>query len=214
MILSTITGNSSDVMAAILRLYLPHNKAKKHLITDLTYGRGVFWRKVDRLFYTVYGSDIERKTNVDLLCDAQQAPYRGNFFDCTVIDPPFGNGSTTTRKDSLESPYGLSTLKTVKDILAWYNNVLGESKRITADGGIVVVKCQNMVDSGKQVPVKYFIFNFAMDMGFDFIDEIDLLRSGLPQVRHPGRRQLHSRKNRSSFLVFGKNFYTKRKRLR
>lgn len=207
---STYTGTSAGVLPQILRLYLP----KGGMIADLTFGGGVFWRRVDRLRYTIIASDIERKPDIDFICDARKPAYRSNSFDCIVLDPPYGNGSTTTRTDGMEQRYGLDTLKGYKNIIQWYKTAIANSRRILNDAGVMIIKGQNMVDSGRQRPIKYLIWAAATRAGLQFLDEIDLVSPIKPKLRHPDARQLHARKDRSTFLVFGKEYYEKRKRLR
>ncbi|HWT75381.1 MAG TPA: hypothetical protein VN258_11795 [Mobilitalea sp.] len=50
-------------------------------IADVTYGRGVFWRVVDKNKYQIIGSDI--KTGIDF----RKLPYENSSFDHSVIDP-------------------------------------------------------------------------------------------------------------------------------
>ena len=59
LIFSAHTSNNTEVFALILELYVPSGSK----IADVTYGRGVFWKNVNRNKYNIYPSDI--KTGID-----------------------------------------------------------------------------------------------------------------------------------------------------
>ena len=52
-------GGNADLFPKILKLHVPAG-AK---IADVTYGKGVFWQKVNRSKYTLHASDLQ--TGVD-----------------------------------------------------------------------------------------------------------------------------------------------------
>lgn len=200
-------GNSSVVMRGIVKLYLP----KDSVVADLTYDKGVFWRKVSGI--QVLKSDIERRPSTDIVCDALCSPYSDEFFDGVVLDPPYANGSTVARVDVIGLNYNTRSLRTPKEIVNWYSKATAEAHRILKQGGILIIKCQNMVNHGHQQPFQYEIFKLVSLWGFEFLDDFILMNPGKPQLRHRNSPQQHARKNHSVFLVFLKT-PVKRKRLR
>src|SRR5688500_5995505 len=53
-LLTCLQGSNSDLFPLALRLYVPPGSR----IADVTYGHGVFWRKVDTELYEVVASDL------------------------------------------------------------------------------------------------------------------------------------------------------------
>jgi hypothetical protein len=113
-VVTTIQGDNSDLIAEVARLYLPEAAC----ILDLTYGQGVFWRKMDLRHYTFVGADKEMATYVgknDRHWQAAQAgqggifggqtprfltydyttyayhllPFPAQALDVVVLDPPY-----------------------------------------------------------------------------------------------------------------------------
>ena len=82
LVMSAYTLNNEDIFPNILSLYVPEGSS----IADVTYGKGVFWKKVDQEKYDLHFSDI--KTGID----CRNLPYEDSSMDCVVIDPPYMEG--------------------------------------------------------------------------------------------------------------------------
>ena len=80
-ILSVVAGDNSDLLLEVSRLYATASMC----ISDLTYGKGVFWRKTPHL--NVLGSDI--MTVPERPYDLRNTPYADATFDIVVLDPPY-----------------------------------------------------------------------------------------------------------------------------
>ena len=198
LIYSTILGNSADVMGAILQLYLPNGGR----IADLTMHTGAFWRKADRGKYEVVGSDIERYPGVHVLADLGNTPYRNDSFDMAILDPPYGNGSSVPRTD-FGSSYNLPSTMGSEAINATYRMGIGESQRICRPNGTIVVKCQPIVNSGKNQWTDIECYHIARMFDLEITDRFMLL----PKTRgrlNKGQTQRHARKWGSFFWVFTK----------
>ena len=70
-------------MAHVASLYFKPG----HRIADVTYGKGVFWRGIDRSRYDFHPSDL--KTCPDAAFDFRRLPYPYGSFHVVVLDPPY-----------------------------------------------------------------------------------------------------------------------------
>src|SRR5579863_6237811 len=79
---SAHVGGNADVFPRVLALHVP----KGSKIADITWGQGVFWKKVPAEDYEIVGSDL--KSGVD----CRKLPYEDESFDCVLFDPPYMEG--------------------------------------------------------------------------------------------------------------------------
>lgn len=193
--LSSVIGKNEDLLPVILNVYAqPGFK-----IADVTYGNGNFWKKADLTLYEFHPSDL--KTNG---VDFRDLPYLDNSFDLVVLDPPYMHGSPAPVIEGLDQTYrnnhrGGYGAKFVYDL---YRDGMDEAKRVLKPKGILLVKCQDQVESGKNCFDHIVIYNDALELGFMAEDLFVLTRLGNPMMRH--KHQQHARKNHSYMWVFRK----------
>jgi hypothetical protein len=197
---STIHGISADVLAQILSIYVRPGS----IIADLTFNTGGFWRNLDISGYTLIASDLFSFPGLDLRADMRNLPFRPGSFHAVIMDPPYGNASTSPRTDSLEKRFNLQSVKTPAGILALYRDAIPEAHRILKKRGVLILKCQDMVDGGRQHFMSVDICNHARSIGFRGEDKFNMVPPGKPRMRHRDRPQQHARKNHSEFWVFRK----------
>jgi tRNA G10 N-methylase Trm11 len=202
LILSAHIGTNEDLFPAILSLYVK----PKSKIADVTYGKGVFWRKVNKKDYKVLRSDLS--TGVD----CRNLPYETGELDCVVLDPPYMHtpgGTAHSNHQNFESYYknnqtGNKTEKKYHEaVLDLYYNAGIEAKRVLKAKGIFIVKCQDEVCANKQRLTHVELINEYLKQGFICDDIFILIRRGKPGVSRM-ITQKHARKNHSYFLVFFK----------
>lgn len=210
LVLSAYMLNNEDIFPMILSLYVPEGSS----IADVTYGKGVFWKKVDKEAYDLHFSDI--KTGVD--CRA--LPYDDQVMDCVVLDPPYmegfyrrnsehlaGNGTFS----SFRSAYSDGSTYEQKEgapkyhdaVLDMYYSAAREALRVLKRKGILIVKCQDEVSANKQRLTHVEIINEYTKYGLIVEDLFVMVRNNRPNVSTL-KRQVHARKNHSYFLVFRK----------
>lgn len=190
---SVVTGNNSDLMRACADLYL----SPSDQIADVTYGKGVLWRKCPEL--NVTGSDLT--TVPERPYDFRNLPYEDNSFDVVVLDPPYihsGKGKHITEKN-----YRGSTIKglSISDIWKLYEQGMAEACRIVRPGGRILVKTQDTVESGRQRWTHIHLHNVAVGMDLYMRDLMQLFRNPPCETRWAGLKQRHSRKCNSYLLV-------------
>lgn len=210
LVFSAYKGTNDDVFPHLLSLHVP----KGSRIADVTYGRGVFWKKVNKKDYYLIATDLSSGT------DFRKLPYRNESMDCVVIDPPYMHttGRNSHKGHQNFERYYQNNAKPVPSgpkyheaVLHLYYEGAREAFRVLRSEGVLIVKCQDEVCSNRQRLTHVEIINELDEMGFYCMDLFVLVRNGLPGVSRL-LRQVHARKNHSYFLVFRKT--TKKRFLR
>ncbi len=79
LVFSSYIGTNDEVFPFVLSLYVePGSK-----VADVTYGKGVFWRRVPKDAYNLLATDLESRV------DCRRLPYESSSIDCVVFDPPY-----------------------------------------------------------------------------------------------------------------------------
>ena len=102
-IISSWLGNNIEVFDQILQLHVPTDSK----IADVTFAKGVFWRKVNLENHTLLPSDIRREENpygleVEL-ADCRSLPYANEELDAVVFDPPYMEGFYRKAQDEVSA---------------------------------------------------------------------------------------------------------------
>lgn len=205
-VVSSHTGDNSDLFPQILSLFV----AEGSRIADVTFGTGVFWRKVDTSRYEFLPSDL--KTGVD----GRALPYSDNYLDAFVLDPPYMEGlyRDSTSKlagggthDAFRQYYSNgqatidSELKYHDKVIDMYMSMGLEARRTLRDGGVFIVKCQDEVSANRQKLTHVELIYGYERLGFYCKDLFVLTRNNKPAVARLIKQE-HARKNHSYFLVF------------
>jgi tRNA G10 N-methylase Trm11 len=173
----------------------------------VTYGRGIFWKKVPKNAYRLIASDI--KDGVD----SRDLPYPPKSFDCVVFDPPYMHtpgGTAHVNHQNYEIYYknnaasNGSGKKYHEAVLDLYFKSAIEARRVLKDEGVYVVKCGDEVCANQQRLTHVELINELTGKGFVVEDLFVLLRNNKPGMSRV-LRQVHARKNHSYFLVFRKS---------
>lgn len=197
-ILTAKQGTNADLFPDILALYVP----KGSRVLDMTYGKGVFWSKVNEADWLLERNDMSPDLG-DHHDDFRNVGWQDSYFDAVVLDPPYLFGSNHLQADELDG-YGNNDRpeRGAEGVLQLYFDGIAEAWSILRESGILIVKCQDGVESGKQVWVHDRLSRYAEGYGYRFVDIFVLVRNGVPVMRWT--QQVHARKNHSYFLVFRK----------
>ncbi|MCB0200293.1 MAG: site-specific DNA-methyltransferase [Caldilineae bacterium] len=198
LIFSAHAGTNDEVFPYVLSLYVePGSK-----VADVTYGKGVFWRRVPEDAYQLLASDLE--TGVD----CRDLPYQDASVDCVVFDPPYMHtpgGTAHVNHQNYEGYYKNNQANSKKKyheaVLDLYFTAAKEAWRVLREGGVYIVKCQDEVCANRQRLTHVEIINELEQFGFVTEDLFVVVRRGKPGVSRM-LTQAHARKNHSYFLVF------------
>lgn len=211
LIMSAHVDGNENVFPHVLELHVP----KKSKVADVTWGRGVFWKKVPKGDYEVLGTDISMGV------DCRALPYDDKSLDCVVLDPPYMEGfyrKNNSHKAASGSHSGLSQAYSNGDEInsdtsntgtkKWHAAVTDmyfkagvEAYRVLRKKGVLIVKCQDEVSAGKQWFTHIEIVNELEKVGYYSKDLFVVVRTNKPAVSRL-KKQVHARKNHSYFLVF------------
>lgn len=206
-VMSAYVSGNSEVFPQILKLHVPEGSK----IADVTYGGGVFWKKVDLSRYELLASDIADGV------DCRSLPYADDSLDAMVLDPPYMEGLLRANKahkagggthsafrnyysNGDEKSSGPKWHAAVTDL---YFRAGAEAHRVLRDAGVIIVKCQDEVSANRQWLTHVEIISNYEALGFYTKDLFVVVRqnkAGMSRLL----KQVHARKNHSYFLVFVK----------
>lgn len=206
-VMSASVGGNAGIFPDILSLHVPEGST----IADVTYGKGVFWRKVDLTKYNLLASDIA--TGVDF----RALPYEDASLDALVLDPPYmegllrntkshkaGNGAFASFRDYYSNGDEVSTgPKWHHAVTDLYYKAGKEAYRVLREGGVMIVKCQDEVSANRQWLTHLEIIQNYGRLGFytkDLFVVVRLNKAAISRLK----KQVHARKNHSYFLIFVK----------
>lgn len=208
LVLSARQGTNDQLFPEILALYVVPGS----LVADVTYGRGVFWKRIPADLYRLLPSDL--KDGVD----CRKLPYGDGEVDCVVFDPPYMHtpgGTAHVGHQNYEGYYrnnataNGSGAKYHDAVLELYFQAATEAHRVLREEGIYIVKCADEVCANQQRLTHVEVINELAARGFVVEDLFVLVRNNRPGVSRV-IRQVHARKNHSYFLVFRKTSGNKR----
>lgn len=223
-VLSAHVATNDEVFAQVAQLHLPVGS----YVADVTYGKGVFWKRVPKDTYTLYFSDIDAKTSRDAThdvpvatgVDCRDLPFPDTSLDGLVLDPPYmeglyrkntshlaGHGTHAAFRQAYSN--GEATKERHK-APKWHDAVVDlylkagvEAYRVLKTGGSFIVKCQDEVSANRQRLTHVELITAMESIGFYAKDIFIVVRSNRPGISRL-KRQVHARKNHSYFLVFQK----------
>jgi len=208
LVFTAYQGTNDDVFPHVISLYV----APGSTVADVTYGKGVFWKRVPDGMYRLLATDL--KSGVD----CRSLPYGDASIDCVVFDPPYMHtpgGTAHVNHQNYESYYRNNSAgngsgkKYHEAVLDLYFKAADEAHRVLKGEGIYIVKCGDEVCANQQRLTHVELITELTQKGFIIEDLFVLLRNNRPGVSRIVR-QVHARKNHSYFLVLRKS---KRKRL-
>jgi len=213
--MSAHLADNSSVFPSVLALHVK----KGAIVADLTFGKGVFWRKIPVGTYEL------RPTDIKIGQCWRSLPYESDSIDAIVFDPPYmeglyrktkgalaGGGSHKAFQDSYSDGSVQSTQTTKKyhdAVLDAYLSVVPEVKRILKTGGKFIVKCQDEVSANRQKLTHVELIWAYEHCGFYCKDLFVVVRRNAPVISRL-LKQEHARKNHSYFLVFQRQDHRKK----
>lgn len=191
----SVSKSQTEILRWISKLYL----GGKPFHADVTYSKGMFYRDfpAPRLRY-----DIAPQSPDVRQADCRHLPLEDNSVESIMFDPPFkaSHSNTIGLIEARFSAYG-----SIPELWEFYRDALMELYRVLQPMGIVVVKCQDGVYSGKNWFSHFEILKCGEQLGFITEDLFVLLATSVmlsPNVTPESQR--HARKTHSFFIVLRK----------
>lgn len=162
---------------------------------DVTYGRGnwwTMWKPTSLVAHDKYTYDA---------IDFRDLPEEDGTYDLVAFDPPYKLNGTPELGD-FDDRYGVDKTMTWQERHAMIGEGIEECARVLRRGGILLLKCQDQVCSGK---IRWQTDEFtdrAETVGLMKVDRFDMTGGGRKQP--VGRRQVHAHGRPSTLLVLRK----------
>ena len=195
-------SSNEEMFSRLLNLYARPDM----MIADVTYGKGVFWKNINRLMYDLYLSDLERDE-----IDCRELPYGEGVMDIVVFDPPYRYVERRTKAGHTHDQYQLGTLHReeragIDGVLDLYRDGIAEAARVLKTGGFLIVKCQDTAGDGVQTWVHIKVMEFCERVHLTPVDLAVVVTASPPPTRWKIQRSL--KKAHSYFIVARKGgFY-------
>lgn len=193
-IIFSFSFDQDKILKDIIRLYL----GGQPIHADVTYSRGIFYKNIPqpRLKF-----DINPQAPDVVESSFDNLPLDNDSIESLVFDPPFMPTQSRNNPGVIKTRF--TAFNSVVEMFASYKAGLQEFWRVLEPGGILIVKCQDTVSSGKNYFSHYEIERYSREIGFDEID-LFILGSKNVLISSKWKRQIHARKSHSYFIVFGK----------
>lgn len=191
--------NQHEIIQDILNLYCNG----KNIDCDPTYSRGNFYKH--GIKNPKYCFDLNPQKSFVIKASADKLSLENNSIEVLIFDPPFICGKTreTTKTTGIMRERFFS-FKNVPELLRFYESAIIEFNRILKPKGILIFKCQDIVDGGKNYMIHCDVINMTRENGFKAKDLFVLFKHFRIIDPHI-KEQRHARKFHSYFLVFEKS---------
>jgi len=191
-IIKSISYDQEEIIKNIIKLYCPDG-----IECDPTYSKGVFYKNIQN---PKYKFDLDPVREDVGKADCRDLPLRNNSLNSLMFDPPFV--AAIPKKEAtgiITKRFGY--YRNIPTLWNMYNGALKEFHRVLKDKAILIFKCQDSIDSGKQYFSEFKIIKDALKIGFYPKDKFILLAKH--RLMSPNMKvQQHCRKFHSYFLVF------------
>lgn len=198
---TSISYSNDEIIKNIMLL----NKIDRFCL-DCTYSTGVFWKNLPQ---PVNKTDLLPKSEDVIKSDSSYLPFKDLSMQSIMFDPPF----IITGGNHHEQQIGSSIIgkrfegyKNFEDLKKHYIGTIREGFRLLKDSGIMVIKCQDIVSSGKNHFTHCMVMDMAMDVGFYPKDLFILMAKNRINSFNGEvwKNQYHARKHHSYFWVLSK----------
>ena len=192
-LIKSISYDQEEIIKWIMKLYCPDG-----FDLDPTYSKGNFYKNIKQPRFKY---DLNPQLQDVKQADCTKLPFNNCSLNSIMFDPPFVAGIQNKSDDGIIINRFGSYKNIAKELWSMYHKALKEFYRILKEDGVLVFKCQDTVDSGKQCLSHIEIINYAYLLGFYPKDLFVLLAKNRLIGKHHHKQQ-HARKFHSYFIVF------------
>lgn len=194
-LVKSVSDSQDEILKGILKLYIN----KDRFDCDLTFSKGVFYKKLPKPKY-IYDK-YPLSNEVQSLDEAYK--LEDGRFETIVLDLPFivknGKGTETSIVCQRFNHY-----QTIEELYQTNENMMKLAFRLLSPKGLLVMKTMDVNADGKQYWVGNYVQNIACEIGFELVDTFILL-SRTKILATKGTQQHCARKWHSYFFVFRKS---------
>ena len=213
-VIKSVNDNQHQILLDIMKIY-----GINEITLDFTYSCGNFYKpSKDKDGDTIcvpqpkYKMDVCPQTEDTVKIEKMgKIPLKDSSCKCIVYDPPFviapqeAPSMTTNKKDgSNVIQKRFASFYPVSELIETYWFHMNEMYRLLEDDGFAIIKCQPTVSSRKQVNSPEWLWLCGESVGLDMIDKF-VLTANTRLISGKHKKQEHSRRFESYFLVFKKS---------
>jgi hypothetical protein len=192
--IKTTYEDEQELLASILKLYLNGSPVD----IDPCFSKGNVWKGLPQ---PLWKYDLNPQTKYTMRGDARNlVDWNNGVVGSVFFDPPWMIGAGA--KSVMGQRY--SSFKSLDELWTMVNLSIQEFQRILRDGGVLIVKCQDLIVNHEFVPLHCGIIDHCERIGLNLTDIFILVR-GTAMLNNRVETQIHARKTHSYYLVFHKN---------
>ena len=157
--IKSISYSQDEILDNIRQLY---NEGKQFQL-DPCYSKGVFYKGKQRPQYCF---DLIPQYDFVEKYDCRNLPFDDNTIDSIIFDPPFLATTGPSLKKSENNNHinkRFGVYNSEHELFQMYKDSIAEFSRVLKDSGLLVVKCQDKISSGKQYIAHNTIINYAQE---------------------------------------------------
>jgi SAM-dependent methyltransferase len=198
---SVWNGEDAELIERFLEFY-PRRSPKR--ILDATINGGRFWRGSKR---KIIGVDIEASHRPTVVANNTQMPFKGEFFDVVVYDPPHIPNQGRDQQKDFSVRFGLGS-HSPKEMGYTFTHTfppfVKEAYRVLRPEGILLAKITDYVHHHRYQWAHVEFVQAARVVGFQACDCIVKTRKG-PIIDPKWKVAHHSRRQHCYWLIFRKS---------
>lgn len=200
--IKSISYDQTEILSNIISLYVPSGQIE----LDPCYSKGVFYKDCIVPEPKIKMDISPQITDVKQF-DCRNLPFDDSSISSIIFDPPFlaTTGASLHKDDNnniINKRFGVYESEAA--LHSMFYDSLKEFYRILVDDGVLVIKCQDKISSGKSYMSHVYIANMAEELGYYIEDLFILLAKSRIVADWQLKNQQHARKFHSYFWVMRK----------
>ena len=190
-IIKTISYSQTEILSWIISLYCPNG-----FDLDPTYSKGNFYKVIPE---PKYKFDLFPPAGI-VPANAGNLPVKSESIETIMFDPPFLAGiEAKAPLGKMRKRFG--RYRNIPELWAMYEKAMQEFYRVLKPQGVLVFKCQDTIDAGKQYFSHNKVYEIAERIGF-YAKDLFVLLAENRMIGKFHHKQQHARKFHSYFWVF------------